>query len=70
MVYVDVMLEQDREIVLNAGTHVELIRQAYADHGRQARPNVAKFSSLGAWASAAWADRVWRAFVECAGSHE
>ncbi len=52
-VYVDSMLELDKEIVFNAGTHVELIRLAYADFARLVKPRVAKFSSLGPRASAA-----------------
>jgi Ala-tRNA(Pro) deacylase len=52
-VYVDAMLELDKEIVFNAGTHVELMRLAYADYARLVKPKVAKFSSLGARVSAA-----------------
>ena len=67
--YVDTMLEQDKEIVLNTGTYVELIRRAYLDYARLVKAKVAKFSSLGSRAGAAWAGRVWRECVECAASY-
>ncbi len=52
-VYVDAMLELDKVIAFNAGTHVELIQMHYADYARLVKPKIAKFSSLGPRASAA-----------------
>lgn len=52
-VYADAMLESDKEIVFNAGTHVELMRMAFADYARLVQPKIAKFSSLGARVNAA-----------------
>ena len=37
-VYVDKSLAQDREIVFNAGTHIDTIRIKYADFARLVRP--------------------------------
>ena len=37
-VYVDAMLAEDEEIAFNAGSHIELIRLAYADFDRLVQP--------------------------------
>lgn len=42
-VYVDESLTRDLEISFNAGTHNELIRLAYSDFDRLARPTVLRF---------------------------
>lgn len=39
-------LAEDEEIVFNAGTHIELIRLAYADFERLVRPTVVAFSTV------------------------
>ena len=39
-------LAEDEEIVFNAGTHIELIRLAYADFERLVRPTVVAFSAV------------------------
>jgi len=44
-VYVDEALTRDREIAFNAGTHLELIRMAYADFERLVMPIVLAFST-------------------------
>lgn len=44
-VYVDKTLTRDKEIAFNAGTHFELIRMAYADFDRLAKPEVLQFST-------------------------
>lgn len=43
-VYVSERLAEDEEIAFNAGSHTELVRLAYADFARLARPTVAKIS--------------------------
>ncbi|WP_163717635.1 aminoacyl-tRNA deacylase [Mangrovibacterium lignilyticum] len=43
-VYVAESLTEDEEICFNAGTHVELIRMAYADFERLVEPVVLRFS--------------------------
>ncbi|WP_372771889.1 aminoacyl-tRNA deacylase [Mangrovibacterium sp.] len=43
-VYVAESLREDEEICFNAGTHVELIRMAYADFERLVEPVVLRFS--------------------------
>jgi Ala-tRNA(Pro) deacylase len=43
-VYGSTSLAKDREIVFNAGSHMELIRLPYADFQRLVRPNVAALS--------------------------
>ncbi len=43
-VYVAESLAEDKEIAFNAGTHVELIRMAYADFERLVQPFVLRFS--------------------------
>jgi len=45
-VYVAESLIEDEEICFNAGTHVELIRMAYADFERLVEPVVLKFSKV------------------------
>src|SRR5262245_45139632 len=42
---VDEELSHDREIVFNAGTHVDAIRMAYADFAAIAKPVVGRFAS-------------------------
>jgi Ala-tRNA(Pro) deacylase len=44
-VYVDESLRDDEEIAFNAGTHTELVRLAYSDFERLARPKVREFAS-------------------------
>ena len=44
-VYVAESLAEDEEIAFNAGTHVELIRMAYADFERLVKPVVLRFST-------------------------
>lgn len=44
-VYVAESLGKDEEIAFNAGTHVELIRMAYADFERLVKPVVLRFSN-------------------------
>ena len=39
-VYVDKSLAEDKEIVFNAGTHVDTIRIKYADFARLVRPAI------------------------------
>lgn len=43
-VWVDESLTHDKEIAFNAGTHRELIRLAYEDFARVARPKLAPFA--------------------------
>jgi len=43
-VYVDETLTQDKEIAFNAGTHLELIKLAYADFANLVQPTVLRFS--------------------------
>jgi Ala-tRNA(Pro) deacylase len=43
-VYASKLLEQDEEIVFNAGSHTELIRLAYRDFVRLVNPKVAKLA--------------------------
>ena len=43
-VFVEESLAEDAEILFNAGSHTELIRMAYADFTRLARPRIAKFA--------------------------
>ena len=45
-VYVAESLIEDEEICFNAGTHVELIRMAYADFERLVEPVVLRFSKV------------------------
>lgn len=42
-VFVEETLTRDKEIAFSAGTHRELIRLAYEDFARLARPKIAKF---------------------------
>ena len=44
-VYADDSLEQDKEIVFNAGTHRELIRMAWEDYKRLAGPRILRFAA-------------------------
>ena len=44
-VYVDATLTKDEEVAFNAGSHSELIRMAYREFERLARPVVAAFSA-------------------------
>ncbi len=44
-VYVDDSLSEDKEIAFNAGSHTELIRLAYADFIKLAKPRIVKFSA-------------------------
>ncbi len=44
-VFVAESLAEDEEIAFNAGTHVELIRMAYADFERLVQPVVLRFST-------------------------
>jgi len=44
-VYVDDSLSEDKEIAFNAGSHTELIRLAYADFIKLAKPRIGKFSA-------------------------
>lgn len=44
-VFVDESLAQDKEIAFNAGSHNELVRMAYQDFERLARPAVLKFAA-------------------------
>ena len=44
-VFVDTSLTKDEEIAFNAGAHNELVRMAYRDFERLARPTVADFSA-------------------------
>ena len=44
-VFVAASLAEDTEIAFNAGTHVELIRMAYADFERLVQPVVLAFST-------------------------
>jgi Ala-tRNA(Pro) deacylase len=43
-VYVDETLTRDKEIAFNAGTHLELIKLAYADFTNLVKPTVLRFS--------------------------
>jgi Ala-tRNA(Pro) deacylase len=43
-VFVAESLAEDEEIAFNAGSHAELIRLAYKDFGRLAKPKVGRFS--------------------------
>jgi Ala-tRNA(Pro) deacylase len=43
-VYVDETLTRDKEIAFNAGTHLELIKLAYADFANLVQPTVLRFS--------------------------
>ncbi len=42
--YVDKSLEEDEEIAFNAGNHSELIKLAYKDYARLAKPKVISFT--------------------------
>ena len=42
--YVDKALEEDEEIAFNAGNHSELIKLAYKDYARLAKPEVISFT--------------------------
>jgi len=44
-VYADSSLAEDAEIAFNAGSHKELVKLAYADFERLARPKVASFAA-------------------------
>jgi Ala-tRNA(Pro) deacylase len=44
-VYVDEVLTRDREIAFNAGRHTELIRMAYSEFERLAKPSKVRISS-------------------------
>ena len=44
MVYVDVALAEDSEIVFNAGTHTEAIAMRWADFAKTVRPIVGRFA--------------------------
>ena len=44
-VYVDETLRRDANIAFNAGTHLELIRMAFADFERLVQPEVLEFST-------------------------
>ncbi len=44
-VFVEESLTEDKEIAFNAGTHRELIRMAYEDFARLAKPKVARFAA-------------------------
>ncbi len=44
-VYVAEQLAQDEEIAFNAGSHTELVKLAYADFERLAKPKVLKFAT-------------------------
>jgi Ala-tRNA(Pro) deacylase len=46
-VYVDESLTRDEEIALNAGSHREAIRIAYADFAALVKPRVLKFAASG-----------------------
>lgn len=46
-VYVDESLSEDEQIAFNAGSHAELIRLAYAEFARLARPRLLAFASRG-----------------------
>jgi Ala-tRNA(Pro) deacylase len=43
-VYVASALSEDKEIVFNAGTHIDVIRMSYSDFEKLANPIVANFS--------------------------
>jgi len=43
-VYVDQGLAEDTEIVFNAGSHTEMMRLAFADYERVAKPRIAKLT--------------------------
>jgi len=43
-VYVDRSLQQDDEIVFNAGTHTQTVKMKYADFARLVQPKVAAFA--------------------------
>ena len=42
--FVDEALSEDAEIVFNAGSHTEMMRLAFADYARLAKPRVAKLT--------------------------
>jgi len=44
-VYVAESLEEDEEIVFNAGSHIDLIKLSFKDFARLVKPKVMKFSS-------------------------
>jgi Ala-tRNA(Pro) deacylase len=44
-VYVSEVLARDEQIAFNAGTHTELIRMAYSDFEKLAKPSVVRISS-------------------------
>jgi Ala-tRNA(Pro) deacylase len=43
--YVASALSENEEIAFNAGSHIELIKLAYADFERLARPRVVSFTN-------------------------
>ncbi|MCB1111953.1 MAG: YbaK/EbsC family protein [Chlamydiales bacterium] len=44
-VYVDKFLENDKEIVFNAGSHTDMIKMSYKDYLRLTNPTVAEFGT-------------------------
>ncbi|HEX8925160.1 MAG TPA: YbaK/EbsC family protein [Terriglobales bacterium] len=44
-VYVDVSLTRDKEIAFNAGSHLELVKLAYEDFERLAKPQILEFAA-------------------------
>ncbi|HUO60934.1 MAG TPA: YbaK/EbsC family protein [Candidatus Acidoferrales bacterium] len=44
-VYVDVSLTRDKEIAFNAGSHLELVKLAYEDFERLAKPQIMEFAA-------------------------
>lgn len=44
-VYVDKILEEDKDIVFNAGTHTDVIKMAFADFQRLANPTIAEIGT-------------------------
>ncbi|HMK29456.1 MAG TPA: YbaK/EbsC family protein [Terriglobales bacterium] len=50
-VYVEEMLTRDKEIAFNAGSHLELVKLAYADFERLVSPTVCQFARKAAVAA-------------------
>ena len=44
-VYVDDMLREDDDIVFNAGSHVQVVRMAYADYEDLVNPVIGRFAT-------------------------
>ena len=44
-VYVDDMLREDDDIVFNAGSHVQVVRMAYADYEDLVKPVIGRFAT-------------------------